>query len=331
MQLFHGAYDTLFRLIPTLRGEVRETSAENSRLSRALAAREEEVQMLRADTSSRGDPNHAAREIANLSKTLAARNAEIRGLRRQSNSRMERIRDLEAEVSRLKRERGSREQEIASAVTWELAQLQGQQHPLSSRVIYREAPPREVPPVYREGREEVVCSIPNVKRWRQELQELSAKVDDLRKTIVSKDDLARRTARMHTESSKTIDGCLQRVKIAESLRETAEAKVADLEGQLKSRGEEAVEEFRQGSDFRGLLINAGTDAVRTFVSGILDSLPAQAALLVQLSEEFVQANTVHEGPVSGEDPVSPTNLQVEGSTVDEESADVTADDPVLLS
>ena len=104
-----------------------------------------------------------------------------------------------------------------------------------------------------------------------------------------------------------------------------------MEGQLESRGEEAVEEFRHGSDFRGLLIDAGTDAVRTFVSGILDSLPAQAALLMQLSEEFIQANTIPEGPVSGEDPVPPTNLQVEGSTVDEESADVTADDPVLPS
>ena len=132
-----------------------------------------------------------------MSKTLTARNAEIRGLRRQSISRMERIRDLEAEVSRLRRDRGSREQEIASAVTWELAQLQGPQHPQASRVIYREIPPREVPPVYREGREEVVCSIPNVRKWREALQELSVEVDDLRKTIVSKDELAHRTARMH--------------------------------------------------------------------------------------------------------------------------------------
>ena len=113
-------------------------------MSRALAAREEEVKTLRADISSRGNPNQAAREIADLSKTLTARNAEIRGLRRQSISRMERIRDLEAEVSRLRFDRGSREQEIASAVTWELAQLQGPQHPQASRVIYREIPPREV-------------------------------------------------------------------------------------------------------------------------------------------------------------------------------------------
>ena len=134
----------MFRLIPALRGEIRETSAETSRLSQALTAREEEVKTLRANVSFRGNPNQAAREVTNLSKTLAAWDAEIRGLRRQSNSRMERIRDLQAEVSRLTRDRGSREEEIASAVTWELARLQGPRHPHASQVIYRDVPTREV-------------------------------------------------------------------------------------------------------------------------------------------------------------------------------------------
>ena len=100
---------------------------------------------------------------------------------------------------------------------------------------------------------------------------------------------------------------------------------------MESRGEEAVEELRQGLDFRGLLIDAGTAAVRTFVSGIVDSLPDQAALLRQLSEEFVQANTVPEDQVPGDDPISPASLQIEGPIVDKESAEATADDPALLS
>ena len=134
---------------------------------------------------------------------------------------------------------------------------------------------------------------------------------------------------MHTNSSKIIDGCLRRVKDAENLRAAAEAKVAELERQLKSRGEEAVEEFRQGLDFRGLLVDAGTAAVRTFVSGIMDSLPDQAALLKQLSEEFIRANVIPENPIPGIDPVSPTNLQIEEPAVDEESVEVTVDDSVL--
>lgn len=311
MQLFHGIYDTWFNLIPNLRREIRDSSAEISRLSQALAAKEEELKSFRANAPSRGNIRQVATEATGLSQTLAAREAEIRKLQRMNTSRMERINDLQAEVSRLARIRGSREKEIASAVTWELAMLRGSLHSQGPRVVYREVPPKVIPPVYTDIHgEEVVCSEATVRKLRTENRDFSAIIEDLSKTIAHKDELANMTAKMHA-----------------GLLAAAEARVAELEKQLETRGEEAIDEFRQGPDFNGILLNAGVAAVRAFVSGITDSLPEQAALLEQLSDEFAEVNAVPADPVLVEGPVSPTRPLIEEPPVNEEPTEKAVVDP----
>lgn len=311
MQLFHGIYDTWFNLIPNLRREIRDSSAEISRLSQALAAKEEELKSFRANAPSHGNIRQVATEATGLSQTLAAREAEIRKLQRMNTSRMERINDLQAEVSRLARIRGSREKEIASAVTWELAMLRGSLHSQGPRVVYREVPPKVIPPVYTDIHgEEVVCSEATVRKLRTENRDFSAIIEDLSKTIAHKDELANMTAKMHA-----------------GLLAAAEARVAELEKQLETRGEEAIDEFRQGPDFNGILLNAGVAAVRAFVSGITDSLPEQAALLEQLSDEFAEVNAVPADPVLVEGPVSPTRPLIEEPPVNEEPTEKAVVDP----
>lgn len=311
MQLFHGIYDTWFNLIPNLRREIRDSSAEISRLSQALAAKEEELKSFRANAPSHGNIRQVATEATGLSQTLAAREAEIRKLQRMNTSRMERINDLQAEVSRLARIRGSREKEIASAVTWELAMLRGSLHSQGPRVVYREVPPKVIPPVYTDIHgEEVVCSEATVRKLRTENRDFLAIIEDLSKTIAHKDELANMTAKMHA-----------------GLLAAAEARVAELEKQLETRGEEAIDEFRQGPDFNGILLNAGVAAVRAFVSGITDSLPEQAALLEQLSDEFAEVNAVPADPVLVEGPVSPTRPLIEEPPVNEEPTEKAVVDP----
>ena len=224
---------------------------------------------------------------------------------------MERINDLQAEVSRLARIRGSREKEIASAVTWELAMLRGSLRSQGPRVVYREVPPKVIPPVYTDIHgEEVVCSEATVRKLRTENRDFSAIIEDLSKTIAHKDELANMTAKMHA-----------------GLLAAAEARVAELEKQLETRGEEAIDEFRQGPDFNGILLNAGVAAVRAFVSGITDSLPEQAALLEQLSDEFAEVNAVPADPVLVEGPVSPTRPLIEEPPVNEEPTEKAVVDP----
>ena len=328
MQLFHGIYDTWFNLIPNLRREIRDSSAEISRLSQALAAKEEELKSFRANAPSHGNIRQVATEATGLSQTLAAREAEIRKLQRMNTSRMERINDLQAEVSRLARIRGSREKEIASAVTWELAMLRGSLHSQGPRVVYREVPPKVIPPVYTDIHgEEVVCSEATVRKLRTENRDFSAIIEDLSKTIAHKDELANMTAKMHAGSSQGINIYLNRINKVEGLLAAAEARVAELEKQLETRGEEAIDEFRQGPDFNGILLNAGVAAVRAFVSGITDSLPEQAALLEQLSDEFAEVNAVPADPVLVEGPVSPTRPLIEEPPVNEEPTEKAVVDP----
>ena len=53
LQVLHGIHDIMFRLVPSLREEVRSLSADKERLSRALSARD--TRMFQEDASTRDE------------------------------------------------------------------------------------------------------------------------------------------------------------------------------------------------------------------------------------------------------------------------------------
>ena len=296
-QILHGIHDIMFRLVPSLREEVRVLSEDKERMSRALSAQGTKV--------SQGDMSVRDEEVERLRHEASTRAATVGRLRGE-------LAVLGAEEERLRKE--------ASARSWEIALLKSQ---LSS--WERWASGRVRPLVYTDTRgNRIVCPIANVMQWRRDLHDQADKIRKLERTIEARDDLANRTMKLYENPRWTISMYTKKAEVAEDLRKAAEEEITVLKRRLERREKEVIDEFLRGPVYSGAVTDVSTMAIRSCVSEMMDQLPEQAGMLEKLSEEYINtlaSISVSEGQVADEDPGSTSafpDQPVEGSSDREE-------------